>query len=284
MSAISAMPGAIVEWLGGQQTLDGIRFLTEYPAENKAVPLRSPIVAVGLGSVSITDKFIENNNGVLERQEYCRTASLRMRFDIHVPFSEGGSCCHEIFTKVLDLLTFASDLNLRASGCADVSAHRDTDAFVLGAWAEVTADFCPAESTGLTLASFLPKELLCGSHIVNQEIHLTAPEKARLAEPFVMGTYLGDGLGIKNIAVGFRPSCVFVWCSKMPAVHPNFTTNTAQSLFGCVVDLPSGDGNSMGMEIIPTGFRLRTGSTYNVAPTISALNLSGTAYVYLAIK
>jgi len=278
------MPGAIVEWLSGQQALSGIRFLTEYPAENKAVPLRSPIVAVGLGSVSITDKFVANNNGVLERQEYCRTANLRMRFDIHVPFSEGGSHCHEIFTKVLDLLTFASDLNLRASGCEDVRAHRDTDAFVLGAWAEVTADFCPADSTGLTLASFLPKELLCGSHIINQQIHLSAAEKAKLAQPFVTGSYLGDGIVARNVVIGFRPACVFVWCAKMPAVQANFSAGTAQSLFGCVVDLPSGDGNSMGMEIINTGFRLRSGTGYNVAPTNAALNLSGTAYVYLAIK
>ena len=284
MSAISAMPGAIVDWLGGQQSLSEITFMTEYPASSKAVPLRSPIVAVGLGAASITDKFVENNNGVLERQEYCRTANLRMRFDIHVPFSEGGSYCHEIFTRVLDLLTFASDLNLRASGCEDVQAHRDTDAFVLGAWAEVTADFCPAVSTGLTLASFLPKELLCGSHISNQIIHLSSDEKNKVVEPYRMGTYLGNGSASQSVTLGFQPACVFVMARTMPAVAVNFTAGTAQAMFGCAADISSGDGGSMGLELTSTGFRLRSGSAYNAGPNIAALNLAGTAYVYIAMK
>ena len=283
MSAISAMPGAIVQWLSGQQALDGIHFLTEYPAQNKAVPLRSPIVAVGLGSASITDKFIENNDGVLERQEYCRTANLRMRFDIHVPFSKGGSYCHDIFTRVLDLLTFASDLNLRASGCTDVSAHRDTDAFLLEAWADVTADFCPADSTGLTLTSFLPKDLLCGSHISNGEIHLTAAEKAKVGAPYVMGTYLGDGSTSQSITLGFRPSCVFAMAAQMPAVLLNFSAGNAQALFGCAANISS-NGGSMGLEITATGFRLRSGSSYNLGANTAALNLNGTVYAFIAMK
>ena len=283
MSAISAMPGAIVEWLSGQEALSGIGFLTEYPAQNKAVPLRSPIVAVGLGSASITDKFIENNDGVLERQEYCRTANLRMRFDIHVPFRMGGSYCHDIFTRVLDLLTFASDLNLRASGCADVGAHRDTDAFLLEAWADVAADFCPADSTGLTLTSFLPKDLLCGSHISNGEIHLTAAEKAKVIAPYATGTYLGSGIASQNVTVGFRPSCVFVTAVQMPPVALNFSTSNAQMLFGCAVDAAGGSG-SLGLEITATGFRLRSGSSYNIGANTTALNLSGTTYAFVAMK
>ncbi|MDR1927742.1 MAG: hypothetical protein LBQ33_03780, partial [Oscillospiraceae bacterium] len=183
MSAISAMPGAVTAWLKEQPTLAGIGFLTEFPAANKAVPLRSPLVAVGLDRVEIVDKFVANDDGVLERQEYCRTASLRLRLGIHVPFSAGGDRCHEIFASVLDLLSFASDLNLRQSGCEDITAHRDTDAFVLEAWADVLADFCPAESTGLTLGSFLSKELLCGSHIRDEALHLSPAEKSWLEEP-----------------------------------------------------------------------------------------------------
>jgi len=283
MSAISAMPGAIVQWLSGQEALSGIGFLTEYPAQNKAVPLRSPIVAVGLGSASITDKFIENNDGVLERQEYCRTANLRMRFDIHVPFSKGGSYCHDIFTRVLDLLTFASDLNLRTSGCKDVSAHRDTDAFLLEAWADVTADFCPADSTGLTLTSFLPKDLLCGSHISNQEIHLTAAEKDKVGAPYVMGTYMGNGSTNQAVTLGFRPSCVFAMAAQMPAVLLNFSTSNAQALFGCAADIAN-NGGSMGLEITATGFRLRSGSSYNLGANTAALNLNGTVYAFIAMK
>jgi len=273
------MPVAITQWLGEQAALEEITFLTEFPAQNKAVPLRRATVAVGLGSVEITDKFIENNNGVLERQEYCRSAAIRLRLGVHVPFSDGGSRCHEIFTQVLDMLTFASDLNLRASGCKEITAHRDTDAFVMEAWADVAADFCPAQSTGLQLASFLPKDLLCGSHIANGDIHLTAPQKDRLDAPFRAGTYMGTGAATMSINIGAKPYAVFVGCPNLPPVYANFSSATAQVYYG----FATASGGSMGVELTGTGFTLRMGSNWNVGATSPALNAAGTTYMFLAL-
>jgi len=281
MSAISAMPGAVAQWLGEQEALSEIQFLTEFPAQNKAVPLRRATVAVGLGSVEITDKFIENDNGVLERQEYCRSAALRLRLGIHVPFSEGGDRCHEIFTLVLDMLTFASDLNLRASGCREVTAHRDTDAFVMEAWADVAADFCPAESTGLQLASFLPKDLLCGSHIANGDIHLTQAQKERVDTPFRAGTYMGTGASTLNINVGAKPYAVFISAVGLPPVYTNFSAATAQAYFGFATEIQ--DGYSMGVRLTNTGFSVHAGSAHNVGVVSAALNTSGTQYMYFAL-
>jgi hypothetical protein len=273
------MPGAVAQWLGEQAILSEIQFLTEFPAQNKAVPLRRATVAVGLGSVQITDKFEENNDGVLERQEYCRSAAIRLRLGIHVPFSEGGDRCHEIFTQVLDMLTFASDLNLRASGCKEVTAHRDTDAFVMEAWADVAADFCPAESTGLQLASFLPKDLLCGTHIADGDIHLTAPQRERLDAPFRAGMYMGTGAASLSINIGAKPYAVFVACQGLPPVHPNFSTAASQVYFGFATE----HSHSMGLELTNTGFLLRMGSSYNIGATSAALNAGGNQYVYLAL-
>lgn len=279
MSAISAMPSAVAQWLSEQEPLSGIQFLTEYPARNKAVPLRHATVAVGLTSVEITDQFEENDDGVLTRQEYCRSAAIRLRLGIHVPFSDGGSRCHEIFTLVLDMLTFASDLNLRASGCKEVSAHRDTDAYVMEAWADVAADFCPAESTGLVLGSFLPKDMLCGSHIGNEEIHLSAEQKARLDTPFRTGTYYGTGAASQSVELGTRPAAVFVAALQMPPVHPNFSAGSSQVYFG----FAAAGGGGMGIELTSSGFRLRSGSSYTLGTTSPGLNAMGTQYVYFAL-
>ena len=275
-SAISAMPGAIAQWLGEQAPLEGIGFLTEFPAANKAVPLRRAIVAVGVHSVAVTDKFEENDDGVLERQEYCRTAIVRLRLGIHVPFAEGGDRCHEIFTQVLDILTFASDLNIPASGCGDVSAHRDTDAFVLEAWAEIIADFCPAESTGLQLGSFLSKELLCGSHIGNGAIHLNNIEKAWVDAPFRTGTYNGQG-GTQTVSLGEQPRAVFVFSAQMPILYANFGGGSAKSYFGFAT---RSDG-TQGLDITSTGFRLR--SSISLGTTTAALNEDGMTYLYFAL-
>ena len=278
MSAISAMPADIAQWLGEQAELEGIQFLTEFPARNKAVPLRGAIVAVGLRSASITDKFVENNDGVLERQEFCRTASLRLRFGIHVPFADGGDRCHDIFTQVLDMLTFASDLNLRASGCDQVTAHRDTDAFVLEAWADILADFCPAVSTGLALGSFLPKELLCGSHVANGDIHLSPAQKEWIDNPYRVGTYMGNGAASHSVDLGLRPKAVFVCAVQFPPVHPQFSS--ASSVYFAFA---AGSFGGMGIEITNNGFLLRNSSTYSLGTTSPAVNASGTMYLYLAL-
>ena len=75
------MPKDIADWLSAQTKIFGnIKFLTEFPAQPKATPLRKTIVSVGLESVKITDFFTENNEGELVPEEYCRLAEIKVRF------------------------------------------------------------------------------------------------------------------------------------------------------------------------------------------------------------
>ena len=68
MDSIVSLPYRIVEWLSAQSDMDDIKFFVEYPPVNKAVPLRRTIVAVGMDSIDIVDKFVANDDGVLERR------------------------------------------------------------------------------------------------------------------------------------------------------------------------------------------------------------------------
>ena len=49
MSTISVLPSQIADWLSEQTSLGGIRFITEYPAVKKEIPLKRVTVAVGIG-------------------------------------------------------------------------------------------------------------------------------------------------------------------------------------------------------------------------------------------
>ena len=90
--SISSMPKEISEWLSKQTKIFGdIKFLTEFPPQPKATPLRQTIVSVGLESVKITDFFTENNEGELVPEEYCRLAEIKVRFSVYVPYSAGGT-------------------------------------------------------------------------------------------------------------------------------------------------------------------------------------------------
>ncbi|MDR1734142.1 MAG: hypothetical protein LBR73_04585 [Oscillospiraceae bacterium] len=279
-SAISALPADIAAWLAAQDAVNTqAAVITAFPASNKPVPLSTPIVAVGLSKASITDKFVANDDGVLEEQEYCRTAELRISFTIHVPYRMGGAVCHSLWTLVTDLLTFASDLNITASGCNQVKPQRDTDSFSLEAWCDVLADFCPAESTGLELESFLPKDILCGSHISNTAIHLSAADRAWINAPYRSGTYIGDGTASRTIALDVSPVYVTVWADEYPPFLADFTAGTVQTYAA----QGSTTAATLGLSLTASGFRLTTGSAATLGNTAAALNIAGLTYAYFAL-
>ena len=280
MSTISALPRNIVEWLETREELKEIKFLVEFPAIKKAVPLKNTIVAVGIGGVDIVDSFVENDEGVLVENEYCRQANMRLRLSIHAPYSEGGEACHRAFTDIIDCLTFASGLDIISSGCDRIEADRDTDAFVLAAWISVKASLCPAETSDLDFPSFINKELLCGSHINDTRVHLSEEEKNYLISPYDSGSYFGTGSASRTISLGFRPSLVVVTANGLPMFYYDKTDSTNYTLSGVAFD----GGQSIGVKITNNGFEVRTGDSISARNSYPRLNESGITYVYIAYK
>lgn len=276
MNEISAMPANIAEWLSGREELSHIKFLTEFPPVKKAVPLRRITVAVGIHSIVIQDAFEQRDEeSVLETEEYCRRAEITLRFSIHAPFSLGGNACHQAFADIIDCLTFDSALDITESGCDLIREDRDTEALVLTARARVNSSLCPAQSTDLVFSSFLDKTLLCGSHIRNTAIHLSASQQAYLASPFIIGAYSGMGQSMRTIDLGFRPAAVCVMAGGMPYITASGQAYSA---------LAAGESGSLGLEITDGGFRVKNGATHAVSGVSPYLNEAGTGYVYLAFR
>lgn len=282
MSEISALPANIVDWLRSREELKYIRFLTEYPAIKKAVPLKYTTAAVGIESMEIVDSFEENDEGVLVENEYCRQAKIKLRLSIHAPFSQGGEACHDAFTDIIDCLTFASGLDILTSGCEGVVSDRDTDAFVLSAWAMVNASLCPATSSSLDFPSFISKEHLCGSHVNNTDIHLSGNEKQYLSEPFVTGSYFGTGSASRSISLGFEPSVVIVVASDFPVIYSNHSAQMNSSY--CAVGLRG--GSSMGIELTGNGFKVfqENGNVDLVRSTAPKMNELSTTFFFIAFR
>ena len=278
MSEISALPAGIVEWLGTQEQLADIKFITEFPPTPKAIPLKKVTVAAGIEQVKIKDSFTANDVGVLSENEYCRLAAIKIKLTIHVPFSLGGAKCHDVFTDVLDCLTFASDLNIVESGCGFIRADRDTDALVLDAGIVLAADFCPAVSSSVQFQSFLNKDLLCGSHITNNAIHVTQADKALWNMPFAVGTYFGNGAAARTVLTGFVPRVAAVFAAQYPPV----TVGASNS--ACYWGLAIAGYGTQGMELTTTGFKLMQGSAQEIDGSLPRLNEAGLTYFYIAIK
>ncbi len=280
MSAISSMPANIVAWLKEREELKYIKFLTEYPAIKKEVPLRNTTVAVGIDSMSIVDSFVENDEGVLVENENCRQVNIKLRFSIHAPFSSGGAACHDAFTDVMDCLTFDSSLNIESSGCDSIVSDRDTDAFVLTAWATVIASLCPAETSSVDLPSFLGKELLCGSHIRDEIIHLSPWQIEYLETPYKSGSYTGRGGSSYNVDVGFRPRLVIVTALNNPPVSIDFNTQKGNIYWAVAFE----SGNSYGLELTDTGFKAMNNTSTPSRGFYPSLNETMVPYRYVAFR
>lgn len=279
MSEISALPANIVEWLKGREELADIRFLTEFPAVKKAVPLRNTIVAVGIEGMEIVDSFVENDEGVLVENEYCRQAKIKLRLSIHAPFSAGGEACHDAFTDIIDCLTFDSGLDILTSGCDSIVSDRDTDAFVLSAWATVNASLCPAASSSLDFPSFLSKDLLCGSHINDQSIHLSEEQQTYLSSPFEVGSYFGTGDGSRSISIGFKPSIIIAFAMGMPI----FKTDSSGGVHAMAA-IGAQNGSTLGIAVTSSGFKVTSSSTSQTGGLYPQLNELGTTYTYIAFR
>lgn len=280
MSELSALPSNIVAWLKERSELSYINFLTEFPAIKKAVPLKDTTVAVGIQSMEIVDSFTENDEGVLVENEYCRQAKIRLRLSIHAPYSSGGEACHDAFTDIIDCLTFASGLDILNSGCDGIISDRDTDAFVLSAWATVNASLCPASSSSLDFPSFINKEHLCGTHINDAAIHLSPNQQTYLNEPFVTGSYFGTGNASRSISLGFQPSVVIVLGGGLPIMSFDFTTEKYFAL--AAVGTPK--ASTLGLELTSTGFKAKNGNSTVARSCSPLLNELGTTYYYLAFR
>ena len=272
MDSIVALPLKIVEWLESQEDMNDLKFFVEYPPLKKAVPLKRAIVAVGIDSISITDKFVMNDDGVLEKQEYCRLASIKARLSICVPFSKGGQACHDIFTRITD-----ADLKIVESGCDEINSDQDTDALVMNGWFMIEADFCPAESTDENFVSVFDKQMICGSHVRDTDVHVTLEDKEAWNNHIITGYYTGNGSSTKTLNIGFKPLVVFVFCVSRPFATIDFTNSSVTSNAAVATENYATNGITM----TSTGFKLSKGEVGN---TKANLNELATIYMYIALK
>lgn len=277
MDYIVALPQRIVEWLSQREQLSEIKFFTEFPPVMKEVPLRRAIVAVGIEDMKIVDKFVANDDGVLERQEYCRTANINARLSICVPYSYGGTACHTIFTDIIDELIFNSDLNITESSCSEIQSDRNTSALVLNGNFNISADFCPAEITDDNYFSFIDKELFCSSHIRDTHIHVSDEEKEQWNNPFKSGVYFGDGAASHTISIGFEPKLLIIFCPDYPLNKVDF--NASKNYVYSAYAVPG--YHTLGVVGLSNGFRVKKETD---GSSEAMLNEFGYTYSYLAFK
>lgn len=117
-----------------------------------------------------------------------------------------------------------------------------------------------------------------GGHIADSGIHMTAAEKEKLAEPYVLTLYSGTGESQQAINLGFRPKLVFVYKRGVPFVNYSSSVNVVNA--ACTA---YGFGTSGGISITSNGVSVSEQATAENGVRIS-LNADGGQYTLIAFK
>lgn len=113
-----------------------------------------------------------------------------------------------------------------------------------------------------------------GGHIANTAIHLTAAEKAKLSESFVVRAYAGTGASSQAISVDFQPKFALVYKKNAPPVSyssGNIIVNAAVGAYGF--------GGSQGLTVSSSGITVSQSSAAGGV----AVNLNENEEQYVAI-
>ena len=115
-----------------------------------------------------------------------------------------------------------------------------------------------------------------GTHTANTAIHLSAGERAKLEEGFVVASYSGTGEASYTHIVGFQPKLVIVFKKNAPPVSysaGNTIVNAAVAAYGA--------GGSQGVVINSTGFVVSQSAAVNgVAVNLNELDEPYTAVAF----
>ena len=85
-----------------------------------------------------------------------------------------------------------------------------------------------------------------GSHIADENLHLTSAEKSRVGAPISTAAYLGDGAASREINLPVSALAAIVYCDGMPAALYDSATGCVRNYMGVCV---YGAGGSNGLTL-----------------------------------
>lgn len=119
------------------------------------------------------------------------------------------------------------------------------------------------------------------AHIQNSAQHLTGNQSAWIAQPFVSGTYTGDGTASRSVTLGFAPALLVI----LPEGYGPLELDTVQQTPLLRFALAADSHGSSGVALTATGFTVNQAQSIPLAglPKI-CLNEQNVVYRYFAIR
>ncbi len=222
----------------------------------------------------------ENKSSYFEDEDAntCLKSELTLKMTVYSHPSRAGKQINAIAELITDYLSDCYMGELTDYRIGDLKYDNNVSALTLPCYLHFTYLTCPLEGTEPEIPATVPESFFCRSHVSNTDLHFTPEEKELLNEPFVIGSYAGNGAADgQDIELGFKPKLVIVYRNSYHAA----LYSTSDGISKCYISVAAGSTYMRGLLITDNGFRARTVVTTNAT---TYLNDSGGTYTYIAFR
>lgn len=219
-----------------------------------------------------TVSYFENEN-----KEFCQKNEATIRMTCYSPLVSLASDTHILIEEVLTFLNEKFITEISGYTIGETEYDNEVKAFSIICRIFYERESCPAENSESEQIT-VPQAFFCKTHVKDTDIHITAKEHEKYNEPFVTGTYTGDGYDIEqSINLGFRPKVLFIFRQGYPPVV--FDSSILFMRVYCGFSF--GGKNSKNVHVTNTGFYVLDKQT---TVNETRLNEDGVVYAYVAYK
>lgn len=212
-----------------------------------------------------------------ENREFCQKNEVTIRMTCYSPLTALASQTHILLEEVLTFLNEKYITEISGYTIGETEYDNEVKAFKIICKIFYERESCPAPDSN-NGAITVPQNFFCKTHVTDTEIHVTADEHKKYNEPFVTGTYTGDGYDIEQtVNIGFRPKLLFIFRQGSPSSVFDTDILFMKNYYGFAFDGKC----SKNLHLTSKGFYVLDKVS---SETETRLNEDGATYVYAAFK
>lgn len=213
-----------------------------------------------------------------EEGKNCAGNNITIRINFFAPLNRKPQVTHALAESVYEFLGSIYMENIKGYEIGDTEYDQEVKAYKLSTRMFLYYEACPLDDDQTSYHTHVPDNFFCKYHVNDAVAHLSQSEHEYLNEPFIIGSYSGNGgETAQDIYLGFRPKALIIYRNAYHAA----SYSTSDGISRCYFAFAAGTSYTRGVLLLDTGFRVRTVSTTNAT---SYLNDDNGTYTYIAFK
>lgn len=253
-------------------SVEGESFEAVFAYNGKVSPVPVDRTYIAFSTCGTGIEFFTN-----EDEECCKQTNVTIEAAFYVSSVRRAKDIYSLMETVMDylLVEYAGKMTEYNAGGLEIDDNMRL--MKIPCTMKFTYRQCPAYGVGGDV--ILPfADFLCKTHVNDNISHLTEKEKQFVAQPFLFGSYVGNGDDYRKINLGFRPSMVLLFCGS--GCGFGYDNNQLKSYLAMAF---SGK-TTKGLTLFSEGLEIRMGEDVVADGIEPCLNALGKTYCYMVMQ